>query len=1074
MNNSLLNKGRWLWQKIKPRRRLGFVSIFLLMSVFLFAMFVVGIHPAYADFGSTLSEWLGNLVLGLAATFMSITVFILKFVIEIASYNHYINAPAVTLGWVLVRDVTNMFFVLILMVIAFGTVLGIEQYEWKKLLVKFVMAAILVNFSRLICGVIIDAAQVFMMTFISGAAATAGGNLVNALHMNDILAFATDADPSALSTDINVLVSAIVACIFAFTAMVVIGAYLLMLIARVIALWICIILSPLAFVLGVIPKFQSYASQWWTEFTNNVLSGPVLAFFLWLAFAVAGGANIHDEFTGANSGYPITDAETAMQEASTATGGEPSMNLNKVLQWENLANFILAAALLLAGVKTTQKLSAAGAGMLGAAAGAATKFAYAASGAAAGLAAAKWTGKTAKAVGKGIAMNVPLVGGNAWKERGENLALNAKLGMQAGKDFYNRQILERGSHAFARTKPGKFLAAAGGVVGLNKGDISSQFMIGTRAAQIKTKKDMLENRIKLAETSVKEPEDLKQKQADLKANVELGKLIKAGVIAKRDEQAWKNLEEKIAPDSKGRGEKLVDMAASMQAKADLFESKHKQEQQVRLLSAKEDVLRKKAGETGIGGYTVEADKAKAERLGIENEKMVKEAGGIDNLTDQQKLEFQKNKQFIDISAAQTKLIEEQTQVAGEQAKQVLLTGAGEESGRLEGIQGRQAELMKEKELITQDNRAIEEIRQLKRIEELLRTSGRMQDLNSSLHGNKIELDDAKIETDRATSELNAKSYEGKGRDDLARLEHAKFANSYFKKMQENFADYSYNDFATEAPAQFKRVQDAAAAYDGVKGTGSPDEAEKTKAYQKEAAKTASFVALSMRDASTYKAVEDAATKVIPYTGDRSPENRQNILASMISGRDMKGKNSVELNSELSGLNRNNQHQVNAMLKILQDNAKTLASKSGYASVVSGVKYDTVKGNYSLGYNKEDADYYSTHANMREATNAYHIIYQDKTGDLNIDVHNENAFISQVKNADQNNVGRVFLPALMADLNEKMEALDPAKLDGFLKHVAEGMTDDKALKILIKRMEKILKKSGKTEAEILKYWKDSHK
>ena len=994
----------------------------------------------------TIAEFVGNLFLGLAAKLMSLTVFVLRFVIEIASYNHYINAPAVGLGWVLVRDVTNMFFVVILMLIAFGTVLGIEQYEWKKMLMKFVLAAILVNFSRVICGVIIDAAQVFMMTFISGVAATAGGNLVNALHMNDILSFSNTASPAALSDTMNIVLSGMIAFVFSLVALIVIGAYLFMLVVRVIALWICIILSPLAFVLGVVPKFQSYATQWWTEFTNNVLSGPVLAFFLWLAFAVAGGASIHDEFKGDNASYHVGDYENEAQALAQQAGDDSGTNANLIMDWENLANFILAAALMLAGVKVTQKLSAAGAGMLGSAVGAASKLATVATGAAAGMAAAKW-------------------GAGQVKQRVELAKYRLGSGVVGVGEYYNRQIVERGTHGLTRALGGGEKAkAAANIVG-------RVFQIGGTGEKLETAKDTFEKTQKLFKTSILESKGSKLKQAVRTVQVEeVGKKIKEGVVAGRMQEAREKVAKMMAPDRTKGG--LVEMAEGMKAKADVMAEEHKQAEEIASLHAKEDLFRKKGADTGLEGYTVEADKAKAARLEIENAKMVKKAGGIDNLTADQKQEFQQNKQFIDISAAQAKLIEEQTQVAGEQAKQELLTGAGAESGRLEGIQGRQAELMKEKELITQDNRAIEELRQLKRIEEVLRGNQRMQDLNNGLHGRKIELDDTKIETDRANSELNANSYESKGRDDLARLERAKFANSYFKKMQENFADYSYNDFATEAPAQFRRVKMAREEYE--RAPSGPEAEEKLKVYQKEAARTASFVALSMRDASTYKAVEDAALGEIPYTGDRAPENRQNILATMISGQDTKNASTESLNETLDVLNRDDRHQVNAMLKILQDNAKILASKSGYASVVSGINYNTKNGNYSLGYNKEDADYYSTHANMREATNAYHIIYQDRTGDLKIDVHNENAFISQVKNADHNNVGRVFTPAFMADLNEKMEVLDPAKLNGFLKHIAEGMTDERALGILIKRMEKILKKSGKTEAEIIQYWKDSHK
>lgn len=417
---------------LKPRRRLNLASALLLGAGAIFALFIYGASAlaegaSSGSIAQSIVQAISEGILWIASIFNSITIFIVNFVVEIASYNNYINSGAVTLGWVLVRDVTNMLFVIILMVIAFGTVLGLEQYEWKKMLVKFVLAAILVNFSRIICGIIIDAAQVFMMTFISGVAAIAGGNLMQALGMQQINSFSAQTNPEAM-TYANIFASSIMIMIFSFAAMVIIGAYLVVLMGRVVALWILIILSPLAFVLGVIPKFQSYASEWWQQFTNNVISGPVLAFFLWLSFAVAGSGGVHNaEFGGSNVAYPLSNTQAEMDQA-TRDSGEGSTLLLEILQMENLASFIIAAALLMAGVKVTQRLAGVGAGVLGAAAGAATKFATVAG----GVAAARWAvgaaATGAKKVGKGVLMKAPLVGGEAWMRRGRGL--KAQVGMR--------------------------------------------------------------------------------------------------------------------------------------------------------------------------------------------------------------------------------------------------------------------------------------------------------------------------------------------------------------------------------------------------------------------------------------------------------------------------------------------------------------------------------------------------------------------------------------------------------------------------------------------------------------------
>ncbi|MCX6781652.1 MAG: hypothetical protein NTW66_00805 [Candidatus Magasanikbacteria bacterium] len=519
MFNSLRAKGKILWNIVKPHRRLGLLSaVFLITAAFVY-IFVVGPQVFAVDLGlaDAIMGKIGELFLWLATKLLSLTVFILKFVIEIASYNNYINSGAVTLGWILVRDVTNMFFVIILMVIAFGTVLGIEQYEWKKLLVKFVMAAVLVNFSRVICGVIIDAAQVFMMTFISGVAAVAGGNLITALKLESILSFSKNTNAEAMK-NMNVVVTALFAFIFAFATVVVMGAYLVVLIGRAITLWVLVILSPLAFVLSVIPKTQSYASQWWSEFSNHVIVGPVLAFFLWLAFAVAGGTNIHSEFSNpSNSAYPMTDpsAEAAAIVAMGSSQAEDTgTNLNAVMEWDNMAGFIIAVALLLAGVKVSQKLGTAGAGVLGAAGGAVTGFAMAAT----GVTAAKWAAREGYGAVKKAGM-----------KRIEFAKLKAGNALRAGSAAWNVGSANLIKKVAGEGRVGQFLTNA------------TQF--GTFNSRIEEAQKQRALYDKLHGSSVQGNLSQKQKTADLEAKVKLIEPFKQRAIARREEKAMKNMSE---------------------------------------------------------------------------------------------------------------------------------------------------------------------------------------------------------------------------------------------------------------------------------------------------------------------------------------------------------------------------------------------------------------------------------------------------------------------------------------------------------------------------------------------------
>jgi len=86
-------------------------------------------------------------------------------------------------GWAIVRDLCNMFFIVILLVIAFATILRVEGYDIKKMVPKLIIMAILINFSKTICGLIIDAADLIMNAFVSAFTGSMSGNLTTMLGL---------------------------------------------------------------------------------------------------------------------------------------------------------------------------------------------------------------------------------------------------------------------------------------------------------------------------------------------------------------------------------------------------------------------------------------------------------------------------------------------------------------------------------------------------------------------------------------------------------------------------------------------------------------------------------------------------------------------------------------------------------------------------------------------------------------------------------------------------------------------------------------------------------------------------
>lgn len=287
-----------------------------------------------------LASWLGKIMLWLTAL-----------LIKVAQYNDFLEARAVEVGWVIVRDVANMFFVLILLVIAIATILRYEAYSWKQLLPKFFLMAVLINFSKTICGIIIDFGQVVMLTFVNAFAAAAGANFIQAFGIQKIFTFSTWAEQQSEGAEVgwDVMGQGLLAVVVLLVAAVTVGVLAIVLVIRIVVLWTLIILSPLAYLLATFPQGKEKAREWWDMFSKYVISGPVLAFFLWLALVVAGGG----------------DANTQVQ-ANFSSGELPS-DMGDMGDPKNLSSFVVSVVLMLVGLMFTQKLGIAGSSVAGAA-----------------------------------------------------------------------------------------------------------------------------------------------------------------------------------------------------------------------------------------------------------------------------------------------------------------------------------------------------------------------------------------------------------------------------------------------------------------------------------------------------------------------------------------------------------------------------------------------------------------------------------------------------------------------------------------------------------------------------------
>ena len=217
-----------------------------LVSVFILILFP---RSVFADTSNTLGSILVSLLSWLFQSFVyimgNLLVKAIEILIQVASYTDFINSPIVNKGWVVIRDVCNIAITIVLLLMAFYTVLRAKSYQYQTLLPKLLLAAILINFSKTIAGLCIDLAQVFMMTFVNAFREAAAGNLTYGFGINDIISVRNTARGgvgagAGLESSVDnwsVLGALALGALMVLVAFLVVISLVMMLLWRILYLW---------------------------------------------------------------------------------------------------------------------------------------------------------------------------------------------------------------------------------------------------------------------------------------------------------------------------------------------------------------------------------------------------------------------------------------------------------------------------------------------------------------------------------------------------------------------------------------------------------------------------------------------------------------------------------------------------------------------------------------------------------------------------------------------------------------------------------------------------------------------
>src|SRR3989344_1340506 len=193
----------------------------------------------------------------------------------------YATSNAVLVGWPIVRNFANILVVLALIIISLATILRFREYEAKKLLPALIIAALLINFSLVICGVFIDGSNIVMKIFLTPNNKALTENTIKQVWVGISNAFSGVADTDQGVTDYLMKTGGQI--FYNVMTGLVLMLYLFLFLFRVIALWILLILSPLAFACYILPNTKKYFEMWWSNFFQWCIIGIAGGFFYYIA-----------------------------------------------------------------------------------------------------------------------------------------------------------------------------------------------------------------------------------------------------------------------------------------------------------------------------------------------------------------------------------------------------------------------------------------------------------------------------------------------------------------------------------------------------------------------------------------------------------------------------------------------------------------------------------------------------------------------------------------------------------------------------------------------------------------------
>lgn len=268
-------------------------------------------HPVSGTFSGCLLQSFYTLVFSPTAYLfaLSATFFDKMFAYSIADSSY--RSAFVVEGWGLVRDICNVFFIFILLYVAFATVLNIHGFKTKEMIINVVIIGLLINFSLFTTQVIIDTSNILARVFYNSeklkpkTEVIDSNNTQSDLHeisLSQGLVAAVDPQ-QLLTTNLNLssknsvdsqesltagswFILILLGSIVNIVGIIVFLSVGIFMIARVIGLWVAMVVVPFTFFSYAVPELQTMDTvgwkKWWPETIKLAFLAPIFMFFLYL------------------------------------------------------------------------------------------------------------------------------------------------------------------------------------------------------------------------------------------------------------------------------------------------------------------------------------------------------------------------------------------------------------------------------------------------------------------------------------------------------------------------------------------------------------------------------------------------------------------------------------------------------------------------------------------------------------------------------------------------------------------------------------------------------------------------